>query len=168
MKGSTLISALLICLMAILFLTGCSEVREEDEMELQRLAQIEVYSKGGDLINIITDEDILYQFSHLESMSGLDDSGIFDDMDSSQDGLADRVDETAVLYRMVSYKTPAAVLNDGKLEKETEITIYEDSDIVKEQIMPEAVKGMNVLEEYLTFYNLVSEEDKEFLLKLVN
>lgn len=52
------------------------------------------------------------------------------------------------------------------MKKGTEITVYEDSDIIKEQIMPEEVKSADVPEEYLTFYMEVSKEDKEFLLSL--
>ncbi len=47
-----------------------------------------------------------------------------------------------------------------------EITVYENSNIIKEQISPDNIKGTSVPEEYLTFYGTVSEEDREFLLSL--
>ena len=59
-----------------------------------------------------------------------------------------------------------AAYNDGNPEKLMELTVYEDSNIIKEQIAPETIRGGYVAEEFLTFYTTVSDEDKNFILSL--
>lgn len=151
---------LAVCLLAGLFLIGCNQDQSDDETKLQRLSKLEIYSNSGELVNTIEEKETLIQFNSLESMSVLDDTEI------KQTELKDIADGCNVLYTIAAYKTPAAAINDGNLEKGTEITVYEDSDIIKEQIMPEEVKSADVPEEYLTFYIEVSKKDKEFLLSL--
>ena len=86
--------------------------------------------------------------------------------DSEGDELASEAGNLTELYTIISYKTPVAVYNDGTLEKLMELTVYEDSNIIKEQIAPESIKGAYVPEEFLVFYSMVSDEDKEFILSL--
>ena len=71
-----------------------------------------------------------------------------------------------MLYTIVSYKEPAAVYNNGALEKLMEITVYEDSNIIREQVVQESIKGDYIPEEYLIFYSMVSDENKNFILSL--
>lgn len=151
---------LAVCLLAGLFLTGCKQDQGDDEARQQRLSKLEIYSNSGELVNTIEEKETLIQFNSLESMDVLDDTEV------KQAELKDITEGCSVLYTIASYKTPAAAINDGSLKKGTEITVYEDSDIIKEQIMQEEVKGADVPEEYLTFYIEVSKEDKEFLLSL--
>ena len=72
----------------------------------------------------------------------------------------------STLYTIISYKSSAAVLNSGTLEKLMETTIYESSNIIKEQVAPGNIKGISIPEDYLSFYISVSEEDMDFLLSL--
>ena len=158
MKKRTYMLAL--SLLPVLFLAGCALNKDSKEKDLQRLSQIEIYSGDGELVNTIEDENILYQFRQL------DDRDTSFESDSEQEELKNTAESLAVLYTIISYKKPAAVYNDGALEKEMEITVYENSNIIKEQISPDNIKGTSVPEEYLTFYGTVSEEDREFLLSL--
>lgn len=64
------------------------------------------------------------------------------------------------------YKAPVAVYNDGTPEKLMELTVYEDSNIVREQIAPESIKMYGIPEEFLVFYSKVSDEEKDFMLSL--
>ena len=68
--------------------------------------------------------------------------------------------------RIISYKSSAALHSDGTLEKLMETTIYENSNIIKEQVEPDNIKGLSIPKEYLTFYISISKEDKDFLLSL--
>ena len=76
------------------------------------------------------------------------------------------IGELSPLYTIISYKTPAAIYGNETLEKLTEITVYDNSNIIKEQVEPENIKGVAISEEYLSFYFTISKEDKTFLLSL--
>lgn len=150
---------LLAGILSAVALTGCGAGRDDDEGNVQELAQIEIYADDGRLINTISDEDILRRFSSLS----------YADIpveDSEQDELASAVGNLTEVYTIVIYKAPVAVYNDGTLEKLMELTIYEDSNIVKEQIALESMKMYKIPEEFLTFYSTVSDEEKVFLLSL--
>ncbi len=127
---------------------------------IQQLSQVEVYSADGNLLGTVTDEDTLLRFS------GLHYTDISSDTDAEMDILESKTGDLKVLYTIISYKASVAVDNDGNPEKLMELTVYEDSNIIKEQIAPETIKGGYVAEEFLTFYTTVSDEDKEFILSL--
>lgn len=149
-------------LASILFavaLTGCGAGRDDDDGNVQELAQIEIYANDSRLINTISDEDILRRFGSLSCAD-------IPVEDSEQDELASAVENLAEVYTIVIYKAPVAVYNDGTLEKLMELTIYEDSNIVKEQFVPESTKMYKISEEFLTFYSTVSEEEKDFMLSM--
>ena len=149
-------------LTSILFavaLTGCGTGRDNDDGNVQGLAQLEIYAGDGQLINTISDEDILRRFSSLS----------YTDIpveDSEQDELASAVGNLTEVYTIVIYKAPVAVFNNGALEKLMELTIYEESNIVKEQIAPESIKAYSIPKEFLVFYSTVSDEEKDFILSL--
>ena len=147
-------------ILSAITMAGCGADRNSAGEDLQRLAQIEIYSGDGNLINTVADEDVLKQFSSLNF------TDIASDTDSEQDALESNAEELTVLYTIISYKAPVAVHNDGTPEKLTEITVYEESNIIREQVAPESIKGGYISEEYLTFYSIVSDEDKNFLLSL--
>ena len=63
-------------------------------------------------------------------------------------------------------KEPAALINNGKMEKTFTITVYEGTDVVKMMVMPQIVENIGLSEELLTFYFEVPEEDMEFFLSL--
>lgn len=150
---------LLAGILSVMALTGCGAGRVDDDGNVQELAQIEIYADDGRLINTISDEDILRRFSSLS----------YTDIpveDSEQDELASAAGNLTEVYTIVTYKAPVAVFNNGALEKLMELTIYEDSNIVKEQYAPESIKVYNISEEFLVFYSTVSDEEKDFMLSL--
>lgn len=63
------------------------------------------------------------------------------DANAEMDTLESKVGDLNVLYTIVSYKTPVAAYNDESLEKLMELTVYEDSNIIKKQIASETIKG---------------------------
>ncbi len=150
---------LLASILSAVALTGCGAGRDDEDENVQELAQIEIYADDGRLIDTISDEDILRRFSSLS----------YADIpveDSEQDELASAVGNLTEVYTIVIYKASVAVYNDGTLEKLMELTIYEDSNIVKEQIASESIKMYKFPEEFLTFYSTVSAEEKHFILSL--
>lgn len=155
-----LICFLLAGILSAIALAGCSMGGGNAGEDLQRLSQIEVYSSDGSLLNTVLDQDILNKFN---SLNGTD---VPSETDSEEDKLVNEIESLAVLYTIIPYKMPAAVHNDGTLEKLMEMTVYEDSNIIKEQIAPENIKGTYIPEEYLTFYVAVSDKDKKFILSL--
>lgn len=155
---------ILLVLMGILTTMGLSDCgvdRGDRGKDLQGLSQIEVYTSDGQLVNTILDEEILGRFYDL------DDMNISSDTDVEMDALQHTVGDLDELCTIISYKTPVAAWHDGSLEKWMELTVYEDSNIIKEQIAPETIKGGYVSEEFLTFYVMVSDEDKAFILSLM-
>ena len=152
---------ILMGILAVIGLAGCGEDRDDRGKDLQGLSQIEVYSSDGHLINTILDEEILSQFNDL------DYTDISSDTDAEMEALESKIGDLNVICTIISYKTPVAANHDGSLEKLMELTVYEDSNIIKEQIAPETIKGGYVPEEFLTFYVTVSDEDKNFILSLM-
>lgn len=63
------------------------------------------------------------------------------DTDAEMDALESTIGGLKVIYTIISYKIPVAACNDGNLEKLMELTVYEDSNIIKEQIALETIKG---------------------------
>ena len=152
---------LLMGILAAIGLAGCGVNQGGRGKDLQGLSQIEIYSSDGHLINTILDEEILSQFN------GLNYADVPSDTDAEMDILESKTENLKVLYTIISYKAPVAAYNDGNPEKLMELTVYEDSNIIKEQIAPETIKGGYVSEEFLTFYVMVSDEDKAFILSLM-
>ena len=152
---------ILMGIMTTIGLAGCGVDRGDRGKDLQLLSQIEVYSSDGHLVNTILDEEILSQFNDL------DYTDISSDTHAEMDALESTMGDLNVICTIISYKTPVAAYNDGSLEKLMELTVYEDSNIIKEQIAPETIKGGYVPKEFLTFYVTVSDEDKNFILSLV-
>lgn len=149
-------------LMDILITIGLAGCGQSDRgKDLQGLSQIEIYSSDGHLVNTILDEEILSQFNDLNY------TDIPSDTDEEMDALESKIGDLNVICTIISYKTPVVAYNDGSLEKLMELTVYEDLNIIKEQIAPETIKGGYVPEEFLTFYVTVSDEDKNFILSLV-
>lgn len=151
---------ILLGILTTIGLAGCGADRGNRGKDLQGLSQIEVYSSDGHLINTILDEEILSQFNDLNY------TDIPSDTDEEMDTLESKIEDLNVICTIISYKTPVAAYNDGSLEKLMELTVYEDSNIIKEQIAPETIRGGYVAEEFLTFYTTVSDGDKEFILSL--
>lgn len=149
-----------LCLILILVLTGCNTERDATLKDLQRLSMLEIYSSDGELLSVIEDTNILHQFNDL------DYTGTLNDADFSQTELKNAAEDLSPLVTIISYKSSAAVLTSGTLEKLMETTVYESSNIIKEQVVPGNIKGISVPEDYLSFYISVSDEDIDFLLSL--
>lgn len=152
---------ILLGILTAIGLAGCGADRGNRGKDLQGLSQIEVYSSDGHLINTILDEEILSQFNDLNY------TDIPSDTDEEMDTQESKIEDLNVICTIISYKTPVAAYNDGSLEKLMELTVYEDSNIIKEQIAPETIKGGYVPKEFLIFYVTVSDEDKNFILSLM-
>lgn len=94
-----------------------------------------------------------------ESLETFHESASFaaqwDDMDDNymeqQAVLQKKLEYDEPEYLFLSYKKTAAVINDGTLEKELEITTYKNTNIVKVEIPPDTVKNLTIPSEYLTF-----------------
>lgn len=153
--GMFLVMVLCIC-------AGCSTNKERKYTldELDNLAQIEIYSAENDeLIKVIDDEEMLYRYNQCV----LDGSY----SEEEQEELEKSLEEIAEEYYLTTYKYPVARFSKGELEKNTTITIYKDSNIVKMTVAEESIKAFSIPQEYLTFYYEVSEEDMEFYRSLI-
>lgn len=144
----------------IILLTGCSAAPDNTDENLQQLAQIEVYADSGNLITTVTDQDALQRFG---ALNGED---ILSGEVSEQSELEKETESLTELYKIIAYKEPVAAVNNGSLEKLIELTVYEDSNIVREQVAQEAVKAFSLPDQFLTFYMSVSDTDKDFLISL--
>lgn len=139
-------------------LAGCGVDRGDREKNLQGLSQIEIYSSDGHLVDTISDEEILSQFNDLRY------TNISSVTDAEMDALERKMEDLDVICAIIFYKTPVTACHDGNLEKLMEWTVYEDSNIIKEQIAQKTIRGRYISEEFLTFYVTVSDEDKNFIL----
>ena len=89
------------------------------------------------------------------------EAGISSDVDPTGKDLEGR----EPLFTIAAMKEPAALINNGEMEKTFTITVYEGTDVVKMVVMPQ-IKNIALSEEFLTFYFEVPEEDMEFFLSL--
>jgi len=129
----------------------------------QQLAQIEVYSVADNtLVNTIEDEESVLEFNQKTAF----EEELDDDYMDQQEEIQKKLEEREPLYIFISYKKPVAMNNDGTLEKISEITVYKDSNIIKEQVSPDAVKNFAVPSEYLATFYESSEETMDFLVSL--
>ncbi len=144
----------------ITVLGGCAS---ESTKAGQQLAQIEVYSVADNtLVNTIEDEESVLEFNQKTAFEEEWD----DDYMDQQEEIQKKLEEREPLYIFISYKKPVAMNNDGTLEKISEITVYKDSNIIKEQVSPDSVKNFAVPSEYLTTFYESSEETMDFLVSL--
>lgn len=152
--------------LVVALLCACSSVTsdrnaKESSPELQRLCRIDIYSaKDDSFIKSIEDPDLLNQFQKIEDeISELSDF-------SDNEKIADSLKNYTPFYQIISYKSPAAIYNDGELEKLSTLTIYTDTNVCKIEVAAENVKSFSVSSEYLAFYATLSEENMTFLSSL--
>lgn len=148
-------------------LGACAPQQEPSEPEpdnadgdYEQIDQLEVYDADGTLLNTVTDTELLQQFSRLCS------EDITEEAYGKQAELQSTVADREVLYTIIAYQTPVALVNDGKLEKLIEMTVYADSAVIEEIFTPEATDIVPLLEKCLTFYMALSDADHDFLLSL--
>ena len=146
--------------LAILGIIAClGGCRNFEEKETLHTARLEVYEEDGTtLINTVEDEEAVARF---EAGGWGQEAGISSDVDPTGKDLEGR----EPLFMIAAMKEPAALINNGKMEKTFTITVYEGTDVVKMVVMPQ-IKNIALSEEFLTFYFEVPEEDMEFFLSL--
>jgi len=154
------LSIVIVLLSIVAVLGGCTSERTQAG---QQLARIEVYSvEDNVLVHTIEDEERLLEFNEKTTCEEQWD----DDYMDQQEEIQKKVEEHKPQYVFISYKKPVAMKNDGTLEKISEITVYQDSNIIKEQVSPDAVKNFTVPSEYLTYFFESSDETIDYLLSL--
>ncbi|MFA9463556.1 MAG: hypothetical protein ACERKN_04625 [Velocimicrobium sp.] len=154
------LSIVIALLSLITVLGGCAS---ESTKAGQQLARIEVYSVvDNTLVNTIEDEESLLEFNQKTECEEQWD----DDYMDQQEEIQKKLEEREPLYIFMSYKKPVAMNNDGTLEKISEITVYKDSNIIKEEVSPDTVKNFTVPSEYLTDFYESSDETMDFLVSL--
>ena len=142
---------------------GCSTQRGEKYTieDLDNLAEIKIYSaENNELIKTISDEEQLYQCNQC---SLVDDS----DMEERQEELEKDLEGAEEQYYLISYKYPVARFGEKELEKNTTVTLYKNTNIIKMKVKGESIKGFSVPEEFLIFYYEISEEEMNFYRSLV-
>lgn len=151
-------------LLLITVLGACSIDRNKNDKEytsreLQRLCRIEVYSsEDNSLINTIEDSDILFKFNQWSNeITGL--SG-------EKNEIKEKLEDSESLYCIAAYKSSAALHKDRELEKNITVTIFKDTNMIKVEISPEAIKSFSVPSEYLIFYEDITDEKMQFLISL--
>jgi hypothetical protein len=125
-------------------------------------ARIEVYAADNQtLICEIEDKTVLDEFNRntafAEDMLALDE----DEYHSTMEDIKEHLEEMEPQYIIISYKTPTSASDDEALEKISEIAVYKDTNMIKEQV------SGSVSSEYITSYYNVSSEKKDFLASLV-
>lgn len=149
--------------LALSVCVGCSAKQGEKYTleELDNLAEIRIYeAESLELIKTISEEEQLYQYNQCS---------VFDSSDivERQDELKEALEGAKEQYELVSYKYPAARFGKKELEKNTTVTLYEDTNVIKMTVAEESIKAFSVPEEFLTFYYEASGEEMDFYRSLV-
>ncbi|MBD5393608.1 MAG: hypothetical protein HDR71_04925 [Lachnospiraceae bacterium] len=145
-------------ILAVMWIGGCSwENHRNEEEDLQRLVRLQVYSADDNtLINTVEEKELLIRFN---KWTGSD----FSYSEEAQERLKQEAENSGASYYIVSFNSPAAKINDGTLEKGITITVFKDSNIIEMLVDPGNIKNFKIPEEFLTFYDEISDEDMEFL-----
>ena len=152
----------LVLLLSFAMLGGCSK---EKTGNLQQIKQIEVYNaEDNKLIKTIDDEETLIQFNRNTAFE--EELENVDEDTDKQAEIRKELEDYEPQYIIISYKKPAALNNDGTLEKISEITVYRDTNMIMEQISSDTVKSLSIPSESLTFYYEISDERRDFLISL--
>ena len=162
MKKKKFIKICMFLVMVLCICAGCSMKQggKYTLEELDNLAQIEIYSAENDeQIKVIDDEEMLYQYNQCFPDGSYSEE--------EQEELEKSLEGTVEEYYLISYKYPVARFGKGELEKNTTITIYENSNVVKMTVADESIKAFSIPQEFLTFYYEVSDEDMEFYQSLI-
>lgn len=155
------IGILLVCGLCVCTSCSAGQERKYTIEELNNLAEIKIYSaENNELIKSISDEEQLY----LYNQCSLFDSS---DIEERQNELKKDLEGAKEQYYLVSYKYPVARLGEKELEKNTTITLYENTNIVKMVVAGENIKAFSISEEFLTFYYELSDEEMDFYHSLV-
>lgn len=150
--------SLMICALTVLLLTGCgTSGNRYTKEELGNLARLEIYEAGSDeLLQTIEDEETLYQYNQAGAAS--EDAYTA----AKENELKESAEEAGEMYYIVAYKYPAAKFGDKEPEKNTTLTLFQDTNVAKMVVDKRNVKNMPLPEELLTFYYEMSEEESTF------
>lgn len=162
-KKSYIIIICILLLSVLGICAGCSVQQGEKYTieDLDNLAEIRIYSaENKELLKTISDEEQLYQYNQT---SDFDDS----DIEERQEELQKALEGEKEQYFFVSYKYPVARFGEKELEKNTTITLYENSNIIKMEVSEESIKAFSVPKEFLIFYYELSDEEINFYRSLV-
>lgn len=128
--------------------------------DLGNLAQIEIYSaETNELVKVVDDEEMLYQYNQC--------SYDYSSSEEQQKELEKAIEGVEEEYYINLYKYPTAHFGRKELEKNTTITLYENSNIIKMTVSEECIKGAYIPPEFLTFYYEISDKDMEFYHSLI-
>ncbi|MCM1500451.1 MAG: hypothetical protein NC124_18470 [Clostridium sp.] len=150
--GMLLVFSLCIC-------AGCSTQQggKYTREDLDNLAEIKIYSaENNELIKTINDEEQLYQYNHCSLWED------FDVEEKHQNELKKELEGAKEQYYLVSYKYPVARFGAKELEENHTITLYEDTSIIKMTVAQESIKAFPIPEQFLIFYEELSEEELDF------
>lgn len=128
---------------AVMACTGCAHTAAEEP----KACKVEVYSDGGELLRTIDDQETVGLLTPTEDWL---------DTEAPQP-------EPAAQYELVVWQEKTLLAGeDPEGEREYEVilnlTLYQDSPLVKAAISPQAVKNMKLPEEMLTDYYTLSDE----------
>lgn len=112
------------------------------------------------MIQIWEDAESLTEWNRLNRIDTIAD-------EAAQAEYAKLTQDLPIRYTIRSYQSSAAIGKSGILENNMEQTIYETTNILKEEIAPEAVKGTLLTQADLTFYIMLSEEEKNAMLSFI-
>lgn len=164
MNKKSYIKTVILLVFGLCICAGCSTQQGEKYTleELDNLAEIKIYSaENNELIETISDEEQLYQYNQCSLF--FDNS----DIEERQNELKKDLEGIKEQYYLVSYKYPVARFGKKELEKNTTITLYENTNIIKMTVAEESIKAFSIPEEFLTFYYELSEEEMNFYRSLV-
>lgn len=150
-----------VCLLLPILFGGCQQEEAADTSDLQRLYRLEIYAQDGELLRTLEDADSLSEWNRL---SGTE---LTADADAEQTEYEKLTQDLPISCIIRSYKSAAAVGKKDTLEPYITQTIYETTNIIKEEIAPEMIKNLPLSSEDLTFYVLLSEEEKQTLLSFL-
>lgn len=160
-KRYIIISILLV--FGLCIYTGCSAQRGEKYTaeDLDNLAEIKIYlAEDNELIKTISDEEQLYQYNQCSLFEASDIEERHEELEKALEGAKEK-------YFFVSYKYPAARFGEKELEKNTTITLYENTNIIKMTVAEESIKGLSIPEDFLIFYYELSEDEMNFYRSLL-
>lgn len=150
-------------------LAGCG-VSEESKYtpEETDVAKLEVYEAGSDtLLKTIEDEETLYRFDQVSWVSGDDDTEWeWESEPVWPEELKETVKNIRETYNIVVYKDSVAKFGNKEPVKILTITLYENTNIARILVAEDAAKNFSMLEEYLTFYYEMPEQESEFYASL--
>lgn len=147
-----------ICLLLPMLFSACHQEEPAADANLQRLCRLEIYAADGELLRMLEDTD------SLSTWNSFGNAALAPEDDATQAEYEKLTQSLPILCTIRSYKTAAAIGKEDSLEDYITQTVYADTNIIKEEISPEMIKNMPVAPEALTFYVMLSEEEKQTLL----